>query len=107
MGTVYATAGPEAAKIAGRSPEMDAAAAKTKAVVLALAAGHTKTGNYARNVRSANVRGKNGVRDRLVETTDPAAVSIEFGHWWVTPEGKRIKWIKGLFIFVRARGIVK
>lgn len=107
MGQVYKNAGIEAARIAGLSPEMDAQAAKAKAVVLGVLASHNKTGSYARRVAVRNVAGQRGVRDRVVEARDPQAMAIEYGHWWVTPEGRRIKWVRGIRVFNRAYDILK
>lgn len=102
VGSVSARAHIEAAIVASGEPEMDAAAMKAKSVVLSVAASHTKTGQYNSHIRIRTVRGKAGVKDRVVESTDPNAMQIEFGHMWVTPEGKRIKYVKGIRIFNRA-----
>lgn len=102
MAQVYRNAGPEAAIIAGRDPEMDVIALKGKASILSVIAGHTKTGDYARSVRIVTAKGSGKVLDRVVMVTDPNAISIEYGHMWVTPEGKRIKRIKPLMIVHRA-----
>lgn len=71
MATVYRNAGIEAARIAGRSPAMDEAAIKL--VALARAQG-------VEPVRSRNVPGPRGVRDRIVESLDPLEAPKEFGH---------------------------
>lgn len=107
MGFVYPNAGIEAARIAGRDPEMDVQAAKGKIAVLAAAAPHTKTGNYARKVTVSNVAGKSGVRDRVIEATDRESLKIEYGHWWVTPMGIRVKWIAGIRIMNKAFDALK
>ncbi len=107
MGQVYRNAGIEAARIAGNSPQMDATAQRTRGAILGVLASHNKTGHYASGVHTSNVRGRNGVRDRLVEVTDPNALSIEYGHWWITPLGIKVKWIKGLRIVNRAFDLMK
>lgn len=107
MGQVYKNAGIEAAKIGGLDPAMDALAGRTKATILGVSAPHTKTGRWNSSVKTENVRGRSGVRDRLVSVTDPNAMQIEYGHWWVTPEGRRIKWVKGLRLVSKAFTILK
>lgn len=107
MGYVYPNAGIEAARIGGSDPEMDVVAARAKLAVLAAAAPHTKTGNYARKVTVKNVPGKSRVRDRLIEATDRESLKIEYGHWWVTPMGIRVKWVKGIRIMNKAFDALK
>lgn len=91
----------------GNSPEMDVAAARVLATVLGVAAPHTKTGAYNSRLRVKKVAGRNGVSDRAVTTTDPQALAIEYGHWWITPEGKKVRWIKGIRIFNRAYSLMR
>jgi len=71
MATVYRNAGIEAAKITGRSSEMDRIAGIL--ATRASAAG-------IEPVRVRNVPGPRGVRDRIVESLDPLEVPKEFGH---------------------------
>lgn len=80
MAQVFKTAPVKAAKIAGLDPEMDAAAARFEAVLQAEIAKFSKTGDFARSIKTRSISGKKGVRDRLVYSTDPGALSIEFGH---------------------------
>lgn len=108
MGAVFANAGYEAARVGGDSPEMDAQALRAKSVVLAVAAPHTKSGQYNTRVKIvADTAGNRGVRHLCVISTDPNALSIEYGHWWVTPEGEVVKWVEGIRIFNRAYDILK
>lgn len=103
MGVVYPNASIEAARIGGQSPQMDAAAARTKSAVLAQLASHNKTHAYAARVSVKNVPGKRRVRDRVVSTSDPQALHIEYGHWFVDKYTlEKIKWVNGLFIFRNA-----
>lgn len=77
-----------AARLAGRSSAMAAAALNVLMEAKALAARHVRTGGYISSFNVTTVPGKNGVTDRLVTNHDPAAVSIEFGH--ITTTGRRV-----------------
>lgn len=88
MANVNRIAGIEAARIAGNSREMDAAAAKLAA--LASAQG-------VEPVRVRNVPGRSGVRDRVVESLDPLEVPKEFGHVIRNrPDGPVLGYVRGL-----------
>lgn len=100
MSQVYKHAGITAAKMAGRSDAMDEAANEVLAAAKAEAAKHRDTGAYSRSLRTENVRGKSGVRDRLVSATDPGAMSIEFGHF--AGKGANKVWVPGKFILINA-----
>lgn len=106
MGQVYPNAGYAAARIAGEDPAFDALAARVKLTILAVAAPHTKTGHYDSSVRIRSEKQK-GVRHRVVEVTDPEALKIEYGHWWITPLGVKVKWVKGIRIVNRAYDLLK
>ena len=80
MATVNKNAGVVVARIVGRDPIMDQVAGKLLAKAVGRASRHVKTGSYIRSLKIANVPGKKGVRDRLVYSDDPAALSIEYGH---------------------------
>lgn len=101
MAQVYRTVGVEAARIAGRSPEMDAAAAKVAAAARAIAVGHNVTGEYLNGIGTSEIRGKRGVTDRIAFVDAEAAASREFGHR--TRGGKG--YVEGLHIFGRAAGV--
>lgn len=108
MGQVFSNAGIEAAKQAGRDPEMDTAARRVESTIRGVAAPHRKTGRFDSSLKISNVQGRRGVRDRLVSSDDPDAMSIEFGHELVTQSGVRTgRWIPGLRIFNRAFDILK
>jgi len=107
MGSVARNAHISAAIAGSKKSKMDAVAQQTKATVLALLAPHNKTGEFSRSIRLRSVYGKSGVRDILVESTHPEARNIEFGHMWVTPEGKVIKRVAGIFVFSRAFQIMR
>ncbi|GAB2698379.1 DUF5403 family protein [Thalassiella azotivora] len=100
MAQVYRTAGIEAARIAGHSPDMDAGAAKVLATAKRIAAQHRVTGAYMARFGVATVKGKRGVLDREVYNDDPASMHIEKGHR--ARGGGR--WVQGLHILARAAG---
>jgi len=101
MAQVYKSVGVEAARIAGRSPEMDAAAERVANAARALAAGHNITGEYLNGIGTSEIRGKRGVTDRIAFVDAEAAASREFGHR--TRDGKG--YVEGLHIFGRAAGV--
>lgn len=115
MAQVHKFAGITAARIAGESAAMDLAAMVVLGKVKIVAARHRLTGNYMRALRIAKVRGRNGVSDRLVMATDPAAAWIEWGHYAVRirraahRSTRRVstgtlKWVPGQYIMTKARG---
>lgn len=77
---VYRGSGTKVAKLPGVQAELDKGAQKVLARAKANAAAHFKTGAYAASLGVAVVPGRNGVKDRMVYSSDPAAVPIEFGH---------------------------
>lgn len=83
-----------AARIAGRSPVLDAVAARLLANIQAEIAPHTDTGEYASSWRIEVRTGKNGVSDRYVYSNDPVAMDIEYGH--PTPDGKHVAGIHAI-----------
>lgn len=86
------------AGIAGLDPEMDLAAAKVLARIEAVASRHDKSGDFASSFRVSRVK-YHGVTDRMVESTDPAALSIEYGHMTRSSKKRRLrKWVPGLKI---------
>lgn len=80
MAQVFKTAPVKAAKIAGLDPEMDAAAARFEVALQAEIAKFSKSGDFSRSIKNRRISGKKGVKDRLIYSTDPGALSIEFGH---------------------------
>ena len=89
----------------GNSRALDTAAAQVKANIIAQAAKHRLTGAYMQSIKIEKVRGRQGngrlVTDRLIFSDDPAALSIEFGHW----QGKQNRrFVPGQYIFTRAYG---
>ncbi|GAA1051373.1 DUF5403 family protein [Arthrobacter russicus] len=101
MANVYRGLGTQVAKMPELQPSLDAAALKVLALVTAQAGQHAKTGDYVRGLKIENVRGKKGVRDRLVVATDPNSISIELGHL-TRPLGEGVagprRWVPGLRI---------
>ena len=100
MAKVHRNAGLLAAQIAGFDPEMDAAAERVKAEIQERAARHHDTGAFAESfdVR-ADLYRERGVMDRVVESDDPAALSIEYGHFTRRSKGRRLRrFVPGLMI---------
>ncbi len=96
----------EASHLVGESAPMDAAARRIKGRVLAEAMRHRSTGAYMASIHIKKVRPPayvtpgHYVKDRLIYTDDPAALTIEYGrkpsrHKTQRPSG-------GQFIFTRA-----
>lgn len=106
MASVAKFAHIEAARVASHHPAMDIGAAKVKSVLLGVIASHTKSGDLARSIRVIDRPTKSGVVDRLVESTDPNILSIEYGHWWYNPRGE-LEWVEGIRVFWKAFGILK
>lgn len=67
------------ARLAGETAYMDQVAAGKLAAARALAAPHIDTSAYANSLYAAKVKGRRGVTDREVGSTDPAALEIEYG----------------------------
>lgn len=93
MAEVFKWVGVGVARMVGNDEVMDQVAADLMAAVLRRAARHRLTGNYIEHLKVKNVPGKKGVRDRIVEASDKAAYSIEWGHH--TPSGT---WVPGQHI---------
>lgn len=106
MAQVYRSVGVAAARLAGESAAMDAAAHAVAATARSLAASHRLTGNFASGIGTARIPGKHGVTDRIAYVDDPAAASIEFGHQTRLGEGMHgpREFVEGLHIFGRAAG---
>ena len=98
----------EAAHLVGESAAMDQAARRVKGRVLAEAARHRQTGAYMASIHIKKVRPPNYVtpghyvKDRVIYTNDPAALSIEYGH--KPSKHKTQRPVGGQFIFTRALG---
>lgn len=115
MAQVNRSAGIIAARIAGESAAMDLAALVVLGKAKTVAARHRLTGRYISMLKVSKVRGKNGVKDRLVSATDPAAAPIEFGHYTVRArrhEHSRrvstntVRWVPGQYIMTKAWGLM-
>jgi hypothetical protein len=114
MAQVNKSAGIIAARIAGESSAMDLAALVVLGRVKMVASRYRLTGGYMAALAVSKVRGRNGVKDRLVSATDPAAVSIEYGHYAVRKRrlGSRrvstgvVRWVPGQYIMTKARGML-
>lgn len=97
MARIHPGAGTKIAKLPGVQPELDAAAGAILSRAKANAAGRADSGAYARSLGVKATPGRKGVKDRVVYTTDPGAVPIEFGH--ISEGGK---WVPGQRILLRA-----
>lgn len=90
----------------GKSREMDRAAEGVRDRVIANAMRHRLSGAYIGSIKIGRVRGRQGngllVTDRLVFTTDPGALSIEYGH----KNSRSGKFVPGQYIFTRASSAV-
>lgn len=97
MVSLNRTIGTRAAKIASGMPEFDAAAQGIAREVRTEAAKHRLTGAFQSSIQVKPVRGSKGVTDRLVTSTDRAALSIEYGHFVRTKNG--VKYVRGKHVF--------
>lgn len=100
MAHVYDGTGIKLAKLPGVQAEVDKAAAAILSRAKARAATHVDTGDYLDSLQVRNVKGRKGVRDRLVESTHPASVAIEFGHRNHTKNGE--VFVPGQYILMGA-----
>ena len=101
----------DAAVIAGRSTEMDVVARRTLRSVKIVAGAHRNTGAYIRGLVIQTVRGERGtgqqVTDRVVSSTDPATLSIEYGHLVRHKSARRVSWVPGQHIMQRGMQLVR
>lgn len=102
MAQVYKGTGTKIAKMVGETTAMDTAAQKVKALAVANAARHRKTGEYSGNFQTGRIRGKKGVTDREVYNDHPASGAIEFGHFAENRDGSLGKFVPGQFNLIRA-----
>lgn len=101
---VYASAGIDAARIAGEDAEMDRVAGKLAVLVKAEARGHRSSGHiFAESILVRRIRGRRGVTDREVVATDPLAAAKEFGHVIRNEaDGPELGYVRGMFTMARA-----
>ena len=96
----------QAAIIAGRSPEMDAAAGRVQSIAIGIAAQHRLTGAYIHNFSIHTVPGEKGtgrmVDDRLVVNDDPGAAAIEWGYIRRFKNSRRVQYVPGQKIMTQA-----
>lgn len=94
----------EAARMASwkRPGLMDAVAVEVMASVARYAAPHVDTGSFISRMAIRHVPGKKRVVDRVVESYDPAALSIEFGH---LTQGRRVRRVPAQRVMGRAARI--
>ncbi|UQN30657.1 DUF5403 family protein [Brachybacterium kimchii] len=91
--------GTRAAKIACELPEFDGAADGIRAEVSAEASRHSDTGHFASSIKKERVRGSRGVTDRLITSTDRAALSIEYGHFAHGSKDSSVSYVPGKHVF--------
>lgn len=96
----------QAAIIAGKSPEMDAAASRVQAIAIGVAARHRLTGAYIQNFSIQKVPGERGtgqlVTDRLVVNDDDGAAAIEWGYIRRFEGSRRVQYVPGQRIMTQA-----
>lgn len=97
MAEVFAWVPQGIARMVGNHAVMDETAHEIMQIVMARAIAHRLTGEYIEHLSVKNVPGKKGVRDRIIEAADKAAVSIEFGHTVVRKDGTSY-WLEGQHI---------
>lgn len=111
MAEVYNSSKLIAARIAGKTSAMDAAAQKVLAACRAVALEHRLTGAYMDAFGIATVPGLSGngrlVDDRLVYNDDPGAMSIEWGHAVRNRQGDEVGYVPGQHIMGRGLAAVK
>lgn len=109
MAEVYrAAAHVEAARLVGESDVLDDLAARVQRTVRREAARNRNTGDYINSIKVATRTGPSGVKDRIVYTNDPGALSIEYGHMTIRRHkgSRRASWngtrVPGQYVFTRA-----
>lgn len=100
MASVSKRAATRAAQIAGEDPAMDRKAASVAQAVRAVAARHRDSGEFLNSIQTKSDVRKRKVRDRVVYSDDPAAISKEFGHTVKTRAGE--KFVPGMHAFSTA-----
>ncbi|UOR02063.1 DUF5403 family protein [Leucobacter allii] len=79
------------AVICGDSPIMDAVSSRLRTNIMAEAAQHNLTTAFMNSIEEATVPGESGnglqVNDRVVYSTDPGALAINYGHFARQAEG--------------------
>ena len=97
MAEVYHWVPNGVARMVGEDSIMDETAHELLKFAKRRAIAHRLTGNYLSKLRARSAPGKKGVRDRIVEARDEAAISIEFGHTVVRADGSSY-WLEGQHI---------
>lgn len=97
-----------AAIVAGGDPAMDRAAAKLQTNLVAEAARHNLTSAFMNSFETATVPGESGpgqqVSDRVVYTTDPGAMAINYGRKYTDKDTGEVTRVPGKHVFERAIG---
>jgi hypothetical protein len=108
MGDVWVSQKAEvyAAIIAGHDPEMDRVAERFKSNLLAIMALNRLTGASMESVSIQRVPGLLGngrlVTDRIIVSTDPGILAINYGHLYRHKNSRRVTYVPGTHAFERA-----
>lgn len=99
-------AGPAAAQIAGGSHAMDAAAGRVLRSVRRIAESHAATHAFVKSLEIHEVPSQQPslvgfVTDRIVTTTDPGALSIEYGRMYRYKNARRVRYVPGQYPMTR------
>lgn len=97
MASVNPRVNPVVAKLVADAPELKKVADVVYDTARATAAEHADSGEFERSIKVT--RGGGQVRDWIVYSDDPAALSKEYGH--TTPNGR---FIPGIHAFGKALG---
>ena len=103
MASVNASVNRLAARLATQDPLMKATADKVQAIAKREAAKHVDSGDFESSIKQT--RGHGYVRDFIVYTDDPLAITKEYGH--TTPGGRFVPGIHafGIALGEGARGV--
>lgn len=90
------------ARAVSQTDEFAGVAEDLAEAVRAEAAEDAASGGFARSVETKAIRTRTGVRDFLVYSTHPAALSIEYGHWAGDKEAGTGRFVPGTHAFTKA-----
>lgn len=99
-------AGPAAARIAGEHPAMDEAAGRVMRSIRRQAESHAATHAFINSLAIHKVPSQQPslvgfVQDRVVTTTDPGALSIEYGRLYRYKNARRVRYEPGQYPMTR------
>lgn len=91
-----------AARMASKSPVMDAVAHAVQAEAVAIATKHTDTGTLPKSIKTMVKTTRRAIKDRIVYSDHPQILSIEFGHFQrPAAKGTPPKYVPGLHLFAK------